>query len=195
MENRSAEIEYKNLIDPPGGLLLWMIILLELTTFGLGIGGLVYYGALEPELFSESRKLLNTPLATANTIVLLVSGYFMAQAVYHFKNQAFLPAGRSLNWTVLGGLVFTMLKNYEYVVKLKSGFEIGDNMFFTFYWLLTGFHLVHILVGVVILLVLGRVIRVNPSGVNVSDLEAGAAFWHMCDLIWLLIFPVLYLIF
>lgn len=195
METVSGSIDYKHLAYPPGGLLLWIVIVLELVTFGLGIGGLVYYGALEPDLFHQSRLMLNTPLATVNTIVLLVSGYFMAQVVHHFKSGTFTLANRALIWTVVGGFLFIMLKSYEYVEKLQSGFEVGDNMFFTFYWLLTGFHLAHVLVGLVILLVIGSGLRKDATSTDVSDLEAGAAFWHMCDLIWLLLFPSLYLIF
>jgi nitric oxide reductase NorE protein len=81
----SEKIDHKHIFYPPGGVLLWIIIILELVTFGLGIGGLVYYRKLEPELFHESRELLNAPLGMLNTIVLLVSGYFMANTVAKFR--------------------------------------------------------------------------------------------------------------
>ena len=91
--------------------------------------------------------------------------------------------------------MFLALKSYEYYEKLGSGLEMWDNMFYTFYWLLTGFHLVHVVVGMVILAYMSFKINAVKSPTDALDLESGAAFWHMYDLIWLLLFPSLYLIF
>jgi nitric oxide reductase NorE protein len=68
-------------------------------------------------------------------------------------------------------------------------------MFFTFYWMLTAFHLIHVLVGLIILVWTNKGMTQKNSDTVVEDVEGCAAFWHMCDLIWLLLFPVLYLIF
>lgn len=195
MNVNTQEINYQNVFYPPGGVLLWIIIILELVTFGLGIGGLVYYGKLEPELFHTSRLLLNAPLGMLNTIVLLVSGYFMANTVAKLRVGERVAAKWSLVLTILGGLVFVLLKSWEYLEKLSSGIEMADNMFLTFYWLLTGFHLAHVLVGLVILMVQWFRIKNKFTTLEVADVESGAAFWHMCDLIWLLLFPSLYLVF
>jgi nitric oxide reductase NorE protein len=70
-----------------------------------------------------------------------------------------------------------------------------ENMFFTFYWLLTGFHFIHVVVGLVILVFLLVRITDRRKTTKIEDIEAGGAFWHMCDLIWLLLFPTLYLVF
>jgi len=69
------------------------------------------------------------------------------------------------------------------------------NIFFSFYWLLTAFHLIHVIIGLVILAWTNYGMTKENSDTVVEDVEACAAFWHMCDLIWLLLFPVLYLIF
>ena len=96
---------------------------------------------------------------------------------------------------VLTGCGFLILKGIEFFDKLEHGYHLTYNSFFTFYWLLTGFHFIHVLVGIVILVVLAIYLR---KGVydknNYFDVETGGAFWHMCDLIWLLLFPVLYLL-
>ena len=94
---------------------------------------------------------------------------------------------------MLGGFLFLALKSIEYYFKIEAGITIGYNTFFTYYWLLTLFHLVHVIVGLVILFVVSRSLIKNKT--NLEDFEASAAFWHMCDLIWLLLFPVIYLIF
>lgn len=195
MEVIQERPDNKNIFYPPGGLMLWIIILLELVTFGLGLVGFAYYGRMEPALFHESRLQLNIGLGTVNTVVLLVSGYLMATAVGFYRVGEKKRAIYFLKWTLIGGGIFICIKSFEYYEKLISSIDMGDNMFFTFYWLLTGFHLVHVLVGMVILgWMLYKVKPVNTD-ITVEDLESGAAFWHMCDLIWLMLFPTLYLIF
>ena len=69
------------------------------------------------------------------------------------------------------------------------------NTFFSFYWMLTLFHVIHVVVGLVILLSVYFGIKKQIVTTSIEDFEASAAFWHMCDLIWLLLFPVIYLIF
>ena len=93
------------------------------------------------------------------------------------------------------GILFLFIKGYEFYDKIGHGLTIDYDSFFTFYWLLTGFHFIHVLVGVVILLFVARGIRKAVySKDDYLDVESGGAFWHMCDLIWLFLFPVLYLL-
>ncbi len=93
------------------------------------------------------------------------------------------------------GVLFLSIKGYEYYEKIEHGLTIDYDRFFTFYWLLTGFHFIHVMVGVVILLFLSTNIRKgNYSKNDYLDVESGGTFWHMCDLIWLLLFPALYLL-
>ena len=189
------KIDYKAIASPPGGLLLWILILLEVFTFGLSLAGLVYYRVQEPALFAESSALLNTQLGGINTIVLLTSGFFMASAVHYFKKQK-ISAGINFTLaTILTGSAFLVIKWFEFADKLAMGLGVDENMFFTFYWLLTGFHFIHVIVGLVILAVLLVQITNKKKATKIEDIEAGAAFWHMCDLIWLLLFPALYLVF
>lgn len=190
----SNTVNYKNFFYPPGGILLWIIILVEIITFGLALVALAYNNNLELELFASSRDMLNTHLATFNTILLLVSGYFMADAVHGFKHQNLKKAKLGFSMAMLGGLLFVGIKSVEYYGKFSMGISLTTNTFFTYYWLLTGFHLVHVLIGLVILFVLSRDLKKKPETLKLEDVEAGAAFWHLCDLIWLLLFPVLYLL-
>lgn len=190
----SNTVSYKNFFYPPGGILLWIIILVEIITFGLALVALAYNNHLEPELFASSRGMLNTSLATFNTILLLVSGYFMADAVHGFRDKNLKKAKIGFGIAMLGGLLFVAIKSIEYYGKFSMGIGLTTNTFFTYYWLLTGFHLVHVLIGLVILFVLSRDLRKKPEALKLEDVEAGAAFWHLCDLIWLILFPMLYLI-
>ncbi len=194
----ASPINTKSIYYPPGGILIWIIILLELLTFGIALIAFVVYSKDNPELFHKSRLMLNTGYGAMNTLLLLISGFFMATTVYNFKQNNLKKTKLYLKLTMLGGFLFLVLKSVEYYHKIDVGLVIDSNTFFTFYWLLTGFHVIHVLVGLVILsyfyFSIKKQIHENSSKLEIDDLEAGAAFWHMCDLIWLLIFPVIYLI-
>ena len=119
----------------------------------------------------------------------------MANAVLEFKNNNRLKSSLYFKLTMLGGTLFLILKGVEYYHKMESGITPETNVFFTFYWLLTAFHLIHVIMGLVILIWTNYGMMKKNSDTGIDDVEACAAFWHMCDLIWLLLFPVLYLIF
>ena len=189
------KIDYKNIYYPPGGILMWIIIFLELLTFGMALVAFVYYGKEQSELFHQSRLQLNTAFGAINTIFLLTSGFFMANAVLEFKNNNRLKSSLYFKLTMLGGTLFLILKGFEYYHKIGARISLDTNMFFTFYWMLTGFHLIHVIMGLVILIWTNYGMMKKNSDTGIDDVEACAAFWHMCDLIWLLLFPVLYLIF
>ena len=156
-------IDYKNIWYPPGGVLIWIIIFLELFTFGAAL--------------------------------LLTSGFFMAVSVSELKRGNTIKFKKLLLLTMLFGLLFLSLKSFEYVEKLNEGITVGYNTFFTFYWMLTLFHVIHVLVGLVILTSVYFGIKKENSNTSIEDVEASAAFWHMCDLIWMMLLPVIYLLF
>ena len=184
----TPQINYKNIYFPPGGILIWIIIFLELITFGAALIAMVHYGNQELELFQNSSLKLNTTYGMINTIFLLTSGYFMAISVLELKTGNTIKFKKLLLLTMLFGVLFLGLKSFEYHEKLNEGFTLGYNTFFSFYWMLTLFHVIHVLV-----VYFG--ISKNKSTTTIEDVEASASFWHMCDLIWILLFPIIYLIF
>jgi len=190
-----TKINSKNIYYPPGGILLWVIIFLELFTFGMALVAMVIYSKDEPEIFHNSRLLLNTTFGIINTVFLLTSGFFMAKSVQSFKDNNLKKSSLYLKLTMLGGFFFLLLKSIEYYEKIAVGLSIGYNTFFTFYWMLTLFHVIHVIVGLVILSSVYFSLNKKNKSVALEDFEASATFWHMCDLIWLLLFPLIYLIF
>jgi len=189
----TEKVNYKNIYYPPGGILLWILILLELITFGVALIVLAVGSKENPEAFRESSAHLNATYGAINTIFLLTSGFFMASSLHQFKQKKLKKSSIYLNITMLGGILFLILKGIEYSEKIEYGLILGYDTFFNFYWLLTGFHVIHVLVGIIILLFMQRSLKKETA--ILEDVEASAAFWHMCDLIWLLLFPVLYLVF
>lgn len=186
-------IDHKNIYYPPGGILIWILIILELITFGIALIALVISSKTSSELFHQSASHLNTFYGATNTVFLLISGFFMATSVHQFNLNNKKKSLVYLKLTMLGGLFFLGLKTIEYIDKIDHGLVLGYDTFYNFYWLLTGFHVIHVLVGLVILFFMHRSLR-NKNATK-EDVEASAAFWHMCDLIWLLLFPILYLLF
>lgn len=191
MSSPSEKPHPATLAEPPGGIFIWMLVALELVTFGAALVAFVVSARSDPEGYHASRQLLDQRLGLTNTLFLLTSGYFMAETLRHFRADRAAKARRSLVLTLAGGVLFLVFKGIEYADKVAHGHTLGTDSFFTWYWLLTVFHLMHVLVGMVILIrllaTLGRV--------SEDDLEAGGIFWHMCDIIWLLLFPALYLVF
>ena len=119
----------------------------------------------------------------------------MAKSVQFLKEKDVAKSRLFLKLTILGGVLFLTLKGFEYYDKIEAGITLSSNTFFTYYWMLTLFHVVHVVVGLIILGTVQYGIIKNPQKLKMEDVEASAAFWHMCDLIWLLLFPVIYLIY
>lgn len=191
----TQKIDTKNIYYPPGGMLLWIIIFLELITFGIALVAMVHNAKLEPDVFHNSRLLLNPIYGTVNTLILLTSGFFMALSVQKLKAGKRQKSQKFLVATIVFGLLFLVVKSVEYSSKIDAGLGLGHNTFFTYYWLLTLFHVIHVIVGLVILFSVFFGVKKGKSTTTIEDVEASAAFWHMCDLIWLLLFPIIYLLF
>lgn len=188
-------IDYKNIYYPPGGILIWIIIFLELITFGAALIAMAYYGNQELEIFQDSSLKLSKTFGMINTIFLLTSGFLMAISVTELKKGNKKKFEKLLLLTMFFGVLFLGLKSFEYYEKISEGLDLNYNTFFTFYWMLTLFHVIHVIVGLVILTSVYFGIRKENSTTSIEDVESSAAFWHMCDLIWMLLFPVIYLLF
>lgn len=185
----------KAFLYPPGGILIWIVILVELVTFAAGLIIFSIQRVANPELFYNSGQLLFQELALANTVILITGGYFMAMAVTKLKDG---DNKKSSFWTLAAiatGIAFLILKSFEYYQKLEHGISLDYNSFFTFYWLLTGFHYLHVLIATLILVAVYFKIKTGKySKDDFLDVESSAAFWHMCDLVWLMLFAVIYLL-
>lgn len=179
----------------PGDLAMWFFILAELTVFGICIIAFTVTQALKLELFQESRALLDTSTGLALTLGLLTSGLLAALAVEAVK------AGRNRQGTALlwaaqltaGLYVFLKLREYSHL--LSAGLDMEHNTFFTLYWILTAFHFLHVLLGMVILAFVGwRCWHGAYTAEKNSGLVSGVLYWHMVDLVWVVLFPLVYVL-
>lgn len=187
------ESDHRSITNPPGGVLIWFVIFMELVTFIAGIYFYFSYRYDNLALFQEMQMKLNLNFAVANTLFLITSGYFAALSLEALKIKDRLKSRKNLLLAICFGLGFLILKAFEYNEKLNQGYTASSNYFFTFYWFLTFFHYMHVVFATIILTVLYFRIKTQSEG-EVNALEVGTSLWHMCDLIWILLFPTLFFI-
>lgn len=173
--------------DLPGELIMWVLIVSELAVFGAALLIFLVLRLSDPQGFAESQSQLHRLSAGINTMVLVSSGFAAALAA----RAAEAGTRRAVRWllgvAILLGGVFLLLKGLEYADAARRGLGLEAHVFFTFYWLLTLFHAAHVVAGMIILAIVS--IRANADAV-----EASAQFWHMVDLVWVILFPVIYLL-
>ncbi len=186
-EAASLDKGWGPLSELPGNPMIWLLIISELLIFGVGFVAFAVTFVRDPEMFRASQDTLNRLAGAINTMVLITSGAFAALAV---RAEAEGNTSRMRLFVALAialGMVFLGVKWVEYSAELAAGHTIDTNTFFALYWLLTGFHALHVVLGIIIL----AVVAIWHS---LDNLETGAAFWHMVDLIWVILFPVAYLL-
>ena len=171
----------------PGELLMWVLILSEIAVFGAGLLAFLAVRLTDPTGFAEAQSHLHRTGAAANTLVLVTSGWLAALATRAAEAGQRRRLRLLLAPAILLGAVFLILKGTEYADLFAQGIGTETHAFYTFSFLLTGFHAAHVLAGMVLLALVGWL--GTPKAV-----ETGAAFWHMVDLVWVLLFPVVYLL-
>ncbi|WP_024805985.1 cytochrome c oxidase subunit 3 [Nocardia sp. BMG51109] len=175
----------------PGDIDMWVMVLGDLFFFGCYFVTYMVFRALSPEAFSDAQRHLNIGIGVINTVVLLTSSLFVALGVIAVRQGAVRTAERLMLAAGACGVLFAAFKAYEWYREISRGFTVG-NEFFSFYYALTGIHLAHVALGVLILGIVVRELR-DPGKRRVGFVEQGAIYWHMVDLLWVIIFAILYL--
>lgn len=192
-------MEKEKLDYPPGDFGVWIIIYIELLTFGLFFIGFAISRKNQLEIFNTSQLLLDQRFGFINTMLLISSSYFVVKAIKIIKHsqtsESFIKASFYLLGTIGFGGVFLLIKMFELASKYSDEINLSTNSFFMFYFILSIFHFMHVIFGMIILYNL----YINTkAGVYTKDehreLESGASYWHMVDLLWIVLFPLLYII-
>ena len=171
----------------PGDLMMWVLVLSELVVFGAGLVAVLAVRLAHGVEFAAARHALDGTAAGVNTMLLVTSGWLAALAVRAAEAGQTARTRGLLSGAMLLGAAFLAVKAWEYAHLFAAGLGIESGAFFTFYFLLTGFHAAHVLAGIAILAVVMR----WPRPANA---ETGVLFWHMVDMVWVLLLPVLYLL-
>jgi cytochrome c oxidase subunit 3 len=190
-----------------GKIGMWLFLVTEILLFGGLFVGFAIMQGLHPEAFLQAHRHLDRTLGFINTVVLLSSSYTMVMAVWSAQNERRKRLIVYLLLTIAFAGVFLGIKYIEYSHKFHEGLlpgrfyhHAGDTvpgqfMFFSFYFMMTGLHGLHILGGIVaISWVLRRAIRGDFSHKYYTPVDLVGLYWHLVDVIWIYLFPLLYLI-
>jgi len=170
------------------------MVLGDLIIFGSYFLIFMVHRAMAPEEFLEAQQHLNLTVGVLDTLVLLTSSWFMARSVTAARGGDHDAAVRL---TYLGGAcgaLFIGIRAYEWSTKIAEGHTLGgspSDESFNFYYMLTGVHLFHVTLGLLIMGIVVRELR-DPRKRRMSMVESGATYWHMVDLLWVIIFGLLY---
>lgn len=178
-----------------GDLAIWIFILAELLAFGVFFVAYAFTRAKNVELFDLEQAALNRHAGALNTVLLVTASYFVVRAVQAAEASKSAACARWLLWSFVCGLGFLVVKSYEYAAAFEHNISLSSSPFHMFYLSLTFFHFMHVILGMVIIAAMWRNARAGlyKKG-QVHGLETGAAYWHMVDLVWMILFPLVYVI-
>lgn len=185
---------------------MWLFLATEVLFFGGLFLSYIVYRTAYPTIFEQAGKKLNLTIGTLNTAVLLISSYFMAQAVHFAQTNRTLRSAGFLAVTWVLGFTFLCLKAYEYFDDIKRhivpGVSVGytglhpevARMFYFIYYAMTGLHALHLIIGLgVVAVIFLRTQRNEFSSEYYSPIEVAGLYWHFIDIVWIFLYPLLYL--
>ena len=180
----------------PGEAGIWIFILGDMTLYTALFASFMFERARDVELFNQCAGTLHTNFGAINTLLLLTSSLFVALGVRALREQIKPELARVLFvGSLICGFGFVVIKYFEYSDLLRAGHYPAANLFYMYYYVLTGIHLTHLLAGMLVLLYMWRVSSkgfCEPE--EIGGIENGASFWHAVDLLWIVLFPLLYLV-
>jgi nitric oxide reductase NorE protein len=178
----------------PGVDGIWVFIGADAVIFAILFMSFMQDRLHNPAMFEASRHTLNMNLGGIDTLILLTSSWSVALGIQALKCDLIDRLPRYLLGGVLTGLMFVTSKSIEYFQKFAHGLTPGTNPFYMWYFTLTGIHLAHVLLGTSLLTYLWiRSRRGAFSSSHRAVPESVASFWHLVDLLWIVLFPLLYL--
>lgn len=195
------EIPYTTEARPDTGLTnpkigIWLFLASEVMFFGslFSAYALLRMGA---EQWPDQSAVLSVPLATLNTVILIASSATIVLALAALKADRFDAYRRYMGLTILGGAAFLVVKAFEYSDKFAQGLVPATDNFMALYFTLTGIHALHVIGGLVVNLYLwgpgARLWRTDPARFT-GRIEVAGLYWHFVDVVWIFLFPVLYLL-
>ncbi len=186
------------LVEPrllPGDFAIWFFIFAELLVFGIAFISYAVARVQNVDMFNQFQLTLNRELGAANTLLLITASYFVVRAIHAIRLDDVKGCIRWLYASLGCGGGFLLLKSVEYNDKFSEGINLGTNTFYMFYLSLTMFHFLHVILGMIILFAVA--IKAQRGGYSAQShigVETGASYWHMVDLVWIILFPLVYII-
>lgn len=191
--SRAEELDVAPTRFVPGQPDMWFFVLFETLLFTGYFSVYLVSRAQNHDLYLQSQSDLDLRIGVFNTIVLLLSSWSVARCVQASRAGAHRSALISALVTVFFGLVFLTSKIVEWIVEIRKGNTFTSNEFFQHYFFLTSIHCIHVLIGFIVLGVVVYQLR-SPARRSQQLVETGATYWHTVDLLWVLIFALLYVV-
>ena len=174
---------------PTGRLAIWWLLASEVFIFGGLIACFVLFKLNGTPGFDDA-SLTSVTAGAINTFVLLTSSLSVVLAHAAIEKGDREKSFKYIWYTIGFGLVFLIIKTYEYTGKIIHGHTITDNLFWSFYYTMTGLHALHVIGGMVIMALISFDIR---KGYNFQRVELIGIYWHFVDLVWIFLFPLFYI--
>jgi nitric oxide reductase NorE protein len=189
---RAAARHIRRIPGEPG---IWIVILGDMAAFAILFGVFLHDRGQDPELFRSSQDALRPVYGVINTLILLTASLCVVTAIRAMRGEIAANATRLLGLAIASGLAFCVMKAVEYGEKLASGIVPTTNAFWMYYYASTGLHLFHVVLGLgALAFCYAQSRRDVRSDSQFRLVEGGACFWHMVDLLWIVLFPLLYLV-
>ena len=179
----------------PGEIGVWMFVIGDMLVFTFFFCVFLFYRSFNIDLFNASQAALDQNLGAINTLLLLTSSWFVVAAIESIRHRTSKNGRPLFIGAFLCGAGFAVIKIFEFTEKVNSGITMGTNDFYMYYFFLTGVHFLHVIIGLGVLLAL--ISKARASEFNDHDIrvfESGGVYWHMVDLLWIVIFPLIYLV-
>lgn len=179
----------------PGEEGIWVFVLGDMTVFALFFATFMYSRGKNPQAFASGHADLHVALGTVNTVLLLSSSLLVAIGVQRVLGGRHRDATRLFTGAIGCGVGFVTVKAIEWTQLFGAGKGVGSSEYFSYYFVFTGIHLMHVLIGLAILARLTFLTR-RPAleGPQRRLCETGGIFWHMVDLLWVVLFALFYLV-
>lgn len=186
---------------------MWIFLVTEILFFGGLFAAYIIYRAWYPELFTLASEELNTIWGGVNTLVLIGSSLTVAMAIKSAQLNQKKGIIINLGITIALACIFMVIKYFEYTHKFELGIFPGEfytyegvdhpraNIFFSLYYLMTGLHGIHVLVGIGLMVwLLVKAVKGRFHSEYYTPVEITGLYWHLVDIIWIFLFPLFYLI-
>lgn len=174
---------------PTGRLAVWWLLASEVVIFGGLLGSYIMHRMGHPE-WAEAAVHTNTWFGAFNTFVLLTSSFTAVLAHQAAASGQGKKAAKYLVMTMGGALTFLLVKSIEWTIEISHGYTITTNTFWSFYYTAAGLHGLHVIAGAIIM---GFVAVDAWRGRELQRVELIGIYWHFVDLVWIFLFPLLYI--
>lgn len=174
---------------PTGKLAIWWVLASEIVIFGGLLASYILLRILHGS-WSEEAAHTNTVAGAFNTFVLLTSSLSIVLAHRAAEQKEHLKAFQYLWLTILGGAVFLIVKSFEWSSEIHHGFTITKNLFWSFYYLAAGLHALHVIAGMIIMAIISIDVKKQKQ---LHRVELIGIYWHFVDIVWIFLFPLLYI--